>query len=145
MKFEVSRKKYEKFTLFFAFVYAFFFVCSLVLEHVFQFYPCHLCVWERYLCLIVVVVLLLNFWWLNLCVALVGLGIGVFHKLVQGGEVASCTGVFSTKNLENFAHSIENSMPCVVKSSIVGVEFVWVFVLLNLALLCFLLFGKKLP
>lgn len=128
MKINVSRK----FINFFSFLVIFFpfviFISSFVLEYIFNFEPCNLCLVVRYIYLFLFISLLFftQKRYITIMVALCGLLVSVYHKLMQMGYFSYCPSFsFLRQSYEKFQLMIQNAVPCSVKSSLFGFDFVW--------------------
>ena len=150
----------KKIHFFLSFCLFIIFLTSFLLEKFLNFQPCILCSVERWVYFALSASLFFTQFLqknkkifttsLNLALSLAGFTIAIYHKFVQNG-VASCSFLKqnSHQTFENFQQILQNTMPCSVKSSLIGVEFVWfnififgIIFLILLVLSCF--FQKKL-
>ena len=148
------KKKYF-FLSFFLFIIL---ITSFLLEKFLNFEPCVLCSVERWEYFALSISLFFTPFLqknkkifliaVNIAISFAGFATAIYHKFVQNG-IASCSflNTGSQKTFEDFQSTIQNSIPCSVRTSLFGVEFVWlnilVFGCICLALLSSILFFQK--
>ncbi len=148
----------QKFHFFLSFFLFVIFITSFLLEKFLHFEPCILCKVERWTYFVLSIFFFfsivlnksrtINF--LKIVLPFGGFLLAVYHKFVQFG-VASCS--FNNKffnhsqTFENFQESLQNSLPCVIKSSIFGIEFVWfnitIFFIIFFIICVMQIYGQK--
>lgn len=151
MKIYLSRQ-FVKISRYFVFFLPFLIFLSLfVLEYFFGFEPCGMCVIARYTYLALFLSLCLPAGGLRrvagFAVSLFGIFVSVYHKLLQLGFLTKCLLARSVnQSYENFQNMLQNTTPCSVKSSLLGVDFVWlniaIFIIYALLFLFFLSSAK---
>lgn len=106
-----------------------FFTGSFVLEYVFtSYHPCYLCSIERYLYLILFIILMVYYYTKKNLVfvpALIGFCVSVYHKMVQVGLFSTCHIFGNYNNFEQFAVMVNNAVPCTVRTVIFHIDLVW--------------------
>jgi disulfide bond formation protein DsbB len=109
------------------------FASSLVLEYFFAFKPCNLCLLARYAYLFAFIIFALNYCikYKNLIAILqfsaiiFGIGISIYHKLVQHGFFSTCHFFNNFQSQEQFTAMVQNAIPCTAKILIFGIDAVW--------------------
>ena len=92
---------------------------SLVLEYFFAFKPCNLCLLARYTYLFIFIICALNYCikYKNLIAILqfsaiiFGIGISIYHKLVQHGFFSTCHFFNNFQSQEQFTAMVQNAIP----------------------------------
>ena len=130
MEIKVSRKIINFCTFVVIFIPLMLFISSFVLEYIFKIKPCNLCLIARYIYCLLFFSLIFDYFKKQqsvvIMVALCGLFISVYHKLLQMGYLSYCPSFFSNKQtFESFQAMLQNTTPCSVKASLLGVDFVW--------------------
>ena len=99
------------------------FTSSFFFEHYLHFKPCNLCIIERYSYFSLFATLCVKYG--RIVSLLLGLGISIYHKLVQFGYFSTCHFFGNYNNQEDFADAVQNAVPCTAQMSLAGIDAVW--------------------
>lgn len=103
------------------FVFAF----SFVLQHGFDFKPCNLCIVARYCFLALFIACFVRNKCLIFLVLILGIGVAIYHKLVQYGVFSQCHIFGNYENEGDFFKMMQNAVPCTAKTIIFGIDAVY--------------------
>lgn len=101
------------------------FLASILAEYVLKLQPCNMCLVVRYHYIVLFVLMVTRFKMFALMACLLGFMASVYHKLLQAGIMSKCPRLFDSNNFEDFARSLQDTVPCSVSTSIFGVDLVW--------------------
>lgn len=140
MKFKLSSKIIRDSVKFFPLLI---FINSFILEFVFNFLPCNLCLIERYhyLALFVFAMFRLNIITIIVCIS--GVCVSVYHKLLQMGFTNKCPHFFRKNSIESFMNEIQNSVPCSTVSKILNIDLVYFNIAFFTFFILYIVFAKK--